>query len=119
MDGRRDDRDEPKKRSINLFGRDLTKIPCFKQSFFNGIASGVGIGLLVFMFTSRVPLACHSMMGSFGAITISYFSYCRYNFGKEQFMISQMQGLMQEAMVMEGADQDKAIQDIIQKVEEA
>lgn len=103
---------EAKQKTIMFFGTDLAKIPCFKQSFFTGILSGVGTGIGVFMFTSRPLLASHSMLGAFGAVTIAYYGVCRYQYAKETIMIENMKGLMREAIVSEGIEQDKKVEQI-------
>ncbi|XP_063987205.1 cytochrome c oxidase assembly protein COX20, mitochondrial [Diachasmimorpha longicaudata] len=103
---------EANKQSLVLFGRDMTKIPCFKQSFINGILSGVGAGILVFMFTSKPKLASHSMVGTFGVVTLGYFGVCRYQYAHEQLMIAKMQGLMREAKITEGLEHEEKIKEI-------
>lgn len=35
-----------------LFGRDVSKIPCFKDSFITGIYGGLGCGVASFLATS-------------------------------------------------------------------
>lgn len=36
-----------------LFGRDVSKIPCFRNSFLTGIYGGVGCGIASFLATSK------------------------------------------------------------------
>ncbi|XP_011313972.1 cytochrome c oxidase protein 20 homolog [Fopius arisanus] len=108
---------EANKQSLIIFGRDVTKIPCFKQSFFNGILSGVGVGIITFMFTSKPRLASHWMVGSFGGVTITFYCVCRYQYAKEQIVISRMKGLMQEAMITEGVEHEEKLKEVIKLAE--
>ncbi|XP_015116057.1 cytochrome c oxidase assembly protein COX20, mitochondrial [Diachasma alloeum] len=108
---------EANKQSLVIFGHDMTKVPCFKQSCINGILSGVGAGIVIFMFTSRIGLATHSAMGTFGAVTLGYFSVCRYQFFKEKLLIDKMKGLMQTALITDGAERDEKIKEISKLVD--
>lgn len=63
--------------SLTIFGRDVSKIPCFRESFMYGISSGIVIGLGCFMSTSKPRLAQHVAIGSFMLITLSYWFHCR------------------------------------------
>lgn len=62
---------------LMLFGRDVSKIPCFRNSFLYGIGGGFAGGLLTFMFTSRPQLSTHSAMGVFMCVTFGYWAQCR------------------------------------------
>lgn len=62
---------------LMLFGRDVSKIPCFRNSFLYGIGGGFAGGLLTFLFTSRPQLSTHSAMGVFMAVTFGYWGQCR------------------------------------------
>ncbi|KAG8232585.1 hypothetical protein J437_LFUL012961 [Ladona fulva] len=87
---------------LMLFNRDIGSIPCFRSSLLYGINSGIGTGLLYFMFTSKVRMASHVAVSSFAVITLSYWFYCRYDFAKKKFAISQLQPALQKAAVYEG-----------------
>nr|CAD7202231.1 unnamed protein product [Timema douglasi] len=54
--------EEETKRKLILFGRDVSEIPCFRNSYLYGISSGIGMGLTYFMFTSKVRMATHARM---------------------------------------------------------
>lgn len=60
-----------------LFGRDVSKIPCFRNSFLYGIGGGFAGGLLTFLLTSRPQLSTHSAMGVFTCVTFGYWAQCR------------------------------------------
>ena len=36
-----------------LFGTDVSKIPCYRQTFLMGISGGIGVGLINFLLTSK------------------------------------------------------------------
>lgn len=63
---------------MTLFGKDVSKIPCFRESFLNGILGGAVIGIGTFLKTSQPRRSCNNAMGSYVLITLFYWSYCRY-----------------------------------------
>lgn len=63
-----------------MFGRDVSQIPCFRESFLYGIGSGVILGLGAFMSTSKPRLATSIGFSSYIMITLSFWCYCRYVF---------------------------------------
>nr|CAD7259825.1 unnamed protein product [Timema shepardi] len=67
--------EEETKRKLILFGRDVSEIPCFRNSYLYGISSGIGMGLTYFMFTSKVRMATHVGFGSFLGVTMVYWLY--------------------------------------------
>lgn len=99
-------------KSFIIFGRDVSKIPCFKHSWIYGISSGIGAGLLTFMFTSRPQLASHAMVGTICTVTLTYFGFCRYKAVKDEITAAQIKTLMQEAL---GTD-DVGREDKIKKI---
>lgn len=60
-----------------LFGRNVGEIPCFRESFLNGILGGTAIGIGTFMRTSKPRQACNMAMASYTLITMAYWTYCR------------------------------------------
>ena len=40
---------------LKIFGTDVSKIPCFKQSFMLGIGGGAGAGIVYNLATSKNP----------------------------------------------------------------
>ncbi|KAH8402577.1 hypothetical protein KR215_001717, partial [Drosophila sulfurigaster] len=71
--------------SFFIFGRDVSQIPCFRNSFLYGISGGMGIGVLTFLGTSRPHLATHVGFGSFFCGTIVYWMACRLVLGNKLF----------------------------------
>lgn len=121
--------------SLVIFGRDVSQIPCFRNSFLYGIGSGIGGGLLTFLFTSRPSVSLHSCMGIYTVVTLAYWTQCRliavnfemisrwilkllpfsrYNWSKTKFEYSQMKKGMQQHAMYEGTELEK---EVIQKSE--
>ncbi|XP_022900111.1 cytochrome c oxidase assembly protein COX20, mitochondrial [Onthophagus taurus] len=96
-------------KAIILFGQDITKIPCFRNSFLYGISGGLGCGLMYFMFTSKPLMASHCAVASFGVITISYWAHCRYNYSKARFEMLRLQKLLQQHAMYEGTEAEKEL----------
>lgn len=92
-----------------FFGRDVSKIPCFRNSFLYGISGGIGAGLTAFMFTSRPQLSSHVAMGSFSVVCLCYWFQCRYMFSQTRFEMARIRAGLQEHVLHEGT----AIQDEI------
>lgn len=63
-----------------LFGRNVLKMPCFRQSILSGLGGGIGTGLLVFLFTSRPKFAMNCTVGSYALITIGVWFNCRLKY---------------------------------------
>lgn len=63
---------------IVLFGKDLSQIPCFRNSFLYGISIGIGVGFLAFLKTSRPQLSSHIGFGSFCGTVLCYWFPCRW-----------------------------------------
>ncbi|CAG2113253.1 unnamed protein product [Medioppia subpectinata] len=84
--------DEPINKQINLFGRDISRVPCFKESFLYGLLGGIGCGLITFTATSRVGKACNIAVYSFTGIVFVYWLHCRSNIAKTRFTIAQTEG---------------------------
>jgi cytochrome c oxidase assembly protein subunit 20 len=88
-----DEIDEQRK-NLTIFGRNVSEMPCFRNSFLYGIGSGLGMGLgkfcqLIynpiiyddvigtFMYTSRPAFSSHVAYGTFFSTTLFYWFYCR------------------------------------------
>ncbi|KAG7157928.1 cytochrome c oxidase assembly protein COX20, mitochondrial-like [Homarus americanus] len=99
---------EPEKET-KLLGRNLSQIPCFRETFLYSISSGLAAGLINFMLTSRVQRSAHLAFGVYGCVTIGYWSFCRYNFAKEKFNMGRLQNAMQKQALYEGTDMEKEI----------
>ncbi|XP_014474273.1 PREDICTED: cytochrome c oxidase protein 20 homolog isoform X1 [Dinoponera quadriceps] len=78
-------------KEVILFGRDIRKVPCFKNSILFGIYSGLATGLATFMFTSRVKLASNVAMGSYVSVALGYYFFCRYTYVKNKYDIAEIQ----------------------------
>lgn len=82
-----------------LFGRDVTKIPCFRNSMLYGIYAGVGLGLVTFLVTSRSRRSMEVALGSYMGTTLAYWSYCRYDHVKQKYAINDLKMLLQQKSV--------------------
>ncbi|XP_054759894.1 cytochrome c oxidase assembly protein COX20, mitochondrial-like [Lytechinus pictus] len=71
-------------------------VPCMRTAFLYGIGGGFSVGLATFLFTSRVKRSTDMGVLSFVAVTLSSFTYCRYNRAKmtiQQRRFRELQGL--------------------------
>ena len=77
--------------SLNVFGRDLSKIQCFKSSFINGIGAGAVSGIAYNLATSRPPWRLS--FWTYVAVTSASFVFCRVtaNINKQNFRMMQSQ----------------------------
>ncbi|XP_045768311.1 cytochrome c oxidase assembly protein COX20, mitochondrial [Maniola jurtina] len=105
-----EDPDEEKKKGLVLFGRDLSKIPCFRESFLYGIASGVGVGVASFLKTSKPLLSQHIGVGTFAITTLVYWSYCRYEWSRQRFDAQLMQEALKDKIRYEGTVVEKELE---------
>ncbi|XP_063923130.1 cytochrome c oxidase assembly protein COX20, mitochondrial [Zophobas morio] len=103
----------PPDKSLIIFGRDVSKIPCFRNSFLYGIYGGLGLGLGHFMFKSRPLAACNFAVYSFCGVTLVYWIQCRYKYSQMKFQMLQMQELLRRQTVFEGTHVEKELDDSI------
>ncbi|KAK7864434.1 hypothetical protein R5R35_000471 [Gryllus longicercus] len=95
--------------SLIVAGRDLSRIPCFRKTFLTSISSGIGAGLLYFLFTSRVQMATHVGFGSFFTISLGYWFYCRYEWSKKKFAVDQIRFALNNQIMYEGTEVEKRV----------
>ncbi|KAJ6648173.1 Cytochrome c oxidase assembly protein COX20, mitochondrial [Pseudolycoriella hygida] len=107
--------DAPDK-SLYIFGRDVSKIPCFRNSFLYGMTTGIGVSVGTFMFTSRPQLGMHVGMASFTLTTLFYWFHCRYNFSKAQFEYAKIRKHMKDATIYEGTEVEEALKNSAESV---
>lgn len=94
-----------------LFGKDFSKIPCFKQSFTSGILSGIGGGLAYFFYSSNVKKSCNIGVGSYALATLGYYSYCRYKFNEKLKEEIIMKKALQAKILSEGTSLEEEIKE--------
>merc|ERR1739840_24531 len=92
-----------------LFGTDYSKVPCFRQTFLYSIGSGLGAGLLNFLFTSRKRASINRGFGTYMCVTLGYWTYCRYNFSVQKFHSSQLQAAMNRKNVIDGTEAEDSL----------
>ncbi|KAH7642787.1 cytochrome c oxidase assembly factor COX20 lethal (3) 87Df [Dermatophagoides farinae] len=93
IEGLQDDQDG---KQIMLFGTDITKIPCFKNSLLTGIYAGFGCGIASFLATSRVLQSTNISILSFVLVTYGYWFNCRIKWAKDNFNCRQAEGTFAE-----------------------
>ncbi|CAG9785632.1 unnamed protein product [Diatraea saccharalis] len=102
---------EDEKKGLVIFGRDVSKIPCFRESFLYGVSSGVGVGLIAFLKTSKPMLAQHIGFGTFSLSTLMYWSYCRYQWSKQKFDAQLLQEALKDKILHEGTIVEKELEE--------
>ncbi|KAL7043681.1 hypothetical protein ACKWTF_001622 [Chironomus riparius] len=107
---------DEERKHLYVLGRDVSEIPCFRNSFLYGISGGFGTGLGTFMFTSRTKLSMHVAYGTFIATTVSYWFYCRYNYSKTKFLYSQLKTAMKQQALYEGTSIEEEVSKKAQSV---
>ncbi|XP_050442892.1 cytochrome c oxidase assembly protein COX20, mitochondrial [Adelges cooleyi] len=79
-----------------FLGKDVSKIPCFRNSYLYSIVGGFVAGLGHFMFTSRTQRSMHFGVGSFCVIASSYWTFCRYNYSQTEKTMDELKKVIQE-----------------------
>ncbi|XP_039284128.1 cytochrome c oxidase assembly protein COX20, mitochondrial-like [Nilaparvata lugens] len=85
-----------------FFGRDVSKIPCFRNSFLYGLTSGLFGGLGYFMFTSKIPQSYRFGATTYLAVTIGYWLQCRYAYITNKQEIDRIQAALLRRIEIEG-----------------
>jgi cytochrome c oxidase assembly protein subunit 20 len=93
---------EKKKTGVKIFGRNVSDVPCFRESFMYGILGGVGVGLGFFLFTSRVRRAVDIAVYSYGGITVGTWSYCRYERARHNLELARFKHQIREEQLNVG-----------------
>ncbi|XP_054263542.1 cytochrome c oxidase assembly protein COX20, mitochondrial [Macrosteles quadrilineatus] len=92
---------------IMLFGRDVSTIPCFRNSWLYGISSGIGSGLLYFLFTSKPKVATHFGFTSTMIVTGAYWVICRYQYEKQVEELKKIKDYVEKRVLIEGTEMEK------------
>ncbi|KAJ8955148.1 hypothetical protein NQ318_009041 [Aromia moschata] len=95
---------------LYLFGRDISKIPCFRNSLLYGIGGGLCFGLARFMITSQTLRSVNFAVYSFSFITMAYWIQCRFNYSKSKFEMLKMQEMLRQRALLEGTTEEQAIE---------
>ncbi|XP_018562704.1 cytochrome c oxidase protein 20 homolog [Anoplophora glabripennis] len=104
-----DSQDQDK--SLIIFGRDISKIPCFRNSLLCGIGGGLFFGLARFMITSQPLKSTNFAVYSFSFITMAYWIQCRYTYSKRKFEMMRMQSMLQRRAILEGTTEEQILDD--------
>lgn len=102
---------EDEKKEVKLMGRNLSEMPCFRETFLYSIGSGMATGFLYFMMTSRIQRSAHLAFGTYGCVTLGYWVYCRYNYSVQKFNMGQLQVAMQRQALYEGTEMEKQVKE--------
>ncbi|KAG4074881.1 hypothetical protein HA402_009306 [Bradysia odoriphaga] len=108
--------EEAPQQSFHIFGRDITQIPCFRNSFLYGISGGIATAFGTFMYTSRPRLGMHVGMGAFTLTTIFYWFNCRYKFSQDKFKFAKLQTAMRQKTLYEGTAIEEAVENSAKSV---
>ena len=81
-------------------GSDLTKVPCFKDSFFNGILSGLLVGIGYNLGTSRNPFRL--AFATYTTVLFGTFFKCRYDYRLQQAELKKIRAAMGVVPYKEG-----------------
>nr|CAI5869064.1 unnamed protein product [Callosobruchus analis] len=95
--------------SLVIFGRDIAKIPCARNSLLYGIGGGIAFGLARFMITSQPLKSTNFAVYSFSLVTMAYWTQCRYTYSKKKFEMMKLEELMRANVLLEGTEADKTL----------
>ncbi|XP_070157341.1 cytochrome c oxidase assembly protein COX20, mitochondrial [Polyergus mexicanus] len=111
-----DENDQSK--AVMLFGRDISKIPCFKRSMLYGIYGGFATGLVTFMITSRIKLSTNITLGSYMGISVVYFCFCRYDYVMHKYAMNDIKYILRRKS-SKGEEVNEAFQEQQEKLVDA
>ena len=98
-----DNDEEPKRRGLNFFGTDLSKIPCFKHSFMYAIGSGMLAGVAYNLIFSRNPYKL--AFGTYTAVLFGHYGVCRYDYRMREAEMKKIRHVMKSMPYMEGTQE--------------
>ncbi|XP_073988921.1 cytochrome c oxidase assembly factor COX20 lethal (3) 87Df isoform X1 [Rhodnius prolixus] len=90
-----------------LWGRNISEIPCFRNSYLYGISTGIAAGLIYFMCTSKIRISSHIAVTVFAATTLSYWTYCRHKWETDENTVALMKELLKDRIAKEGTQIEK------------
>uniref|UniRef100_A0A2S2PPU0 Cytochrome c oxidase assembly protein COX20, mitochondrial n=1 Tax=Schizaphis graminum TaxID=13262 RepID=A0A2S2PPU0_SCHGA len=79
---------------LMFLGKDVSRIPCFRNSFLYGIVGGFTMGIGYFLCTSRTLRSTHFGFGSFVTISSVYWCLCRYNYDNTEEKLNELKGII-------------------------
>ena len=103
--------DEPdeERKGFMFNGHDLSKVPCFKDSWMYGIGTGMVVGVAYNLLLSRNPFKI--AFWTYGAVTFGYFGVCRYNFRQREAEMKKIRHAMRTMPYFEGTEKDKRMEE--------
>jgi len=104
-----EDEPEDDRKGFMFNGHDLSKVPCFKDSFMYGIGSGALVGVAYNLILSRNPYRL--AFWTYGAVTFGYYGVCRYNYRKTESEMKKIKHAMRVMPYLEGTEDHQKAQD--------
>jgi len=103
--------DEPdeEKKGFMFNGQEMSKVPCFKDSWMYGIGTGMVVGVTYNLALSRNPFKI--AFWSYAAVTFGYFGVCRYNYRQREAEMKKIRHAMKQMPFLEGTDKDQRMAD--------
>ncbi|CAG0915502.1 unnamed protein product [Notodromas monacha] len=106
-----EDEEDDERQSLVVFGRDIAKIPCFRSSILYGLGGGVSGGLVCFLMTSRPQFSSRIGMLCLVAVTVGYWTRCRYEYSKNRQLHHQLEAAARRKALLQGTEEEKRILD--------
>ena len=100
-----EDEPEEERKGFMFNGHDLSKVPCFKNSFMYGIGSGTLVGVVYNLALSRNPFKL--AFATYGVVTFGYFFVCRYNYRMSEAELKKIRHAMRQRPFIEGTEKDQ------------
>lgn len=100
--------DDKDNRSLRIYGREVSEVPCLRTSLLSGIGGGFVGGFVYFMVTSRVKRATDFAVGTFAVTTLGVWCWCRYQWSAQRFKYRQIQQAAKHTVIHEGTEKDSA-----------
>uniref|UniRef100_A0A069DP40 Cytochrome c oxidase assembly protein COX20, mitochondrial n=1 Tax=Panstrongylus megistus TaxID=65343 RepID=A0A069DP40_9HEMI len=101
------EKENDKPKSFSLWRKNISEIPCFRNSYLYGISSGIAAGIIYFMFTSKIRISSHIAVTVFAATTLTYWTYCRYKWETDENTVGMMKEFLRDRIAKEGTDVEK------------
>ena len=98
-----DEPDDEPRRGFMFNGTDLSKVPCFKNSFMYGIGSGTMVGVFYNLAFSRNPFKL--AFATYACVTFGYFGVCRYQYRQSEAEMKKIRHAMQARTYLEGTEE--------------
>jgi len=99
---------DDKTKPLMLFGKDIKKIPCFRNSMLYGAYSAVGFGVIAFMFTSCPIRSTQYALASCTAVSLIYSCFCRYDHVRQKYAVNDLRAMLEQNTQIRSLEVDEA-----------